>query len=109
MIKKIIFLLGVLTFYVFPICGYATQCDPFTISCRNTGETLTKYPLSALSMAGIINKNNQTWALVKTPDQHVYPVTVGGYIGLGGGKVVHIAARQVIVQQEKNNVTMWLK
>lgn len=107
MIKKIIFILGILMFYTFPIC--ANQCDPFTINCRNANEILTKYPLSELLMAGTIKKAGQLWAIIKAPDQHVYPVTVGSLIGLGGGKIDHITSRHIIIQEEKKSVTIWLR
>ena len=107
MIKKAILIFVVFIFYISPV--YAVQCDPFTISCRNTNEILTKYPLSALSMAGVINKENQIWAIIKAPDQHVYPVSIGGSIGLGGGKVIHITSQQIIVEQQKKSVTIWLR
>ncbi len=100
---------GVSVFYMFSVCVNAAQCDPFTISCRNAHEALTKYPLSTLSMVGMIHKGNQIWALIKAPDQHAYPVMVGNSIGLGGGKVAHITSRQVIVEQEKKSVTIWLR
>lgn len=107
MIKKMILFFGISICYILP--GYATQCDPFTISCRNSNEILTKYPLTALSMVGIIDKNNQIWAIIKAPDQHVYSATIGSLIGLGGGKVIHITSRQIIIQQEKKSVTIWLR
>jgi len=107
MIKKISLFFGISLFYILP--GYAAQCDPFTISCRNTNELLTKYPVTALSMVGIIDKKNQIWAIIKAPDQHVYSVTTGSPIGLGGGKVIRITSRQIIVQQEKKSVTIWLQ
>ncbi len=107
MTNKMTLIFCALIFYIYPL--YAAQCDPFTISCRNTHETLTKYPLSALSMLGTIQKQTQTWAIIKAPDQHIYPVFIGSSIGLGGGKATHISARQVVVAQGKNNIIILSK
>lgn len=86
----------------------------------NTDAALTKYPLSELSMAGVIYQTSQTnkaknqiWALIKAPDEHVYAVTIGDPIGLEGGKVSEIISQKIIIQQEnqeeKKSVTIQLR
>jgi Tfp pilus assembly protein PilP len=94
------------------------SCDPFTIQCRKLNSVLTQYPLSELSMTGSINTIDKTdkinqekklWAIIKTPDHHVYPVMIGDAIGLEGGHVLQITSQNITVQQAKNIVTILLQ
>lgn len=51
---------------------------------------ITRYPLNLLRFVGIISQNNQLQAYIVTPDQKMYPVSVGDTIGDHNGKVVKI-------------------
>lgn len=91
-----------------PFCSSAA-CDPFTPQCRKKVDTLAKYPVSTLRMAGTIDQNGKLWAIIQTPDKHVYAVATGNPIGVEGGHVLHITPEQLTIQQEKNTVTIWLR
>lgn len=79
--------------------AYALR-DPFAPSVNSS---LTSYPVTQLSMVGTINKNNELWAIVRTPDDKVYPVTVGSAIGSDQGKVLQVTNQQVTIQQGLND------
>ena len=90
-----------LVFLIFSPLAEA-NCDPFTVNCRKIVEALSQYPLSSLSMAGTITKGDKIWAIIATPEGHIYAVTQGSQIGQEGGQVLQISAEEVTVQEEKN-------
>ncbi|CAH9014436.1 pilus assembly protein PilP [Candidatus Nitrosacidococcus sp. I8] len=53
-------------------------------------EALEEYALGALKMVGILKQREEIWALVLTPDRHLYRVQSGNYIGKDYGKIRRI-------------------
>jgi len=90
---------------------YATEtssCDPFTVKCRQSGTVLTKYSLSQLSMVGTITHEGEMYAIIKTPDNRVYPVMAGNLVGIEGGKVTQITSQQTVIEGNTTE-TLWLQ
>jgi len=54
-------------------------------------EALERYTLQSLEMVGIMNNNGQNWAIIKTPDNSVFRVKKGNYIGENNGKISRIS------------------
>ena len=58
-------------------------------------EPLEEFPLDSLRMLGVINKANDSYALVKAPDRVVHRVTLGNHMGQNYGKIVKISESKV--------------
>jgi type IV pilus assembly protein PilP len=72
---------------------------------------VNSYIISSLKFVGTIEQNNSTWAVILTPNNKVYKVTIGDKIGTQYGKIIHIFRDRVeVIEQikEGNNVTQRL-
>lgn len=54
-------------------------------------EYLESFPLDTLRMVGTMQQDNQTWALIKTPDNTIQRVLNGNYIGQNNGKIISVS------------------
>jgi type IV pilus assembly protein PilP len=70
-------------------------------------EPLEAYPLENLRMVGTLEQNKRMYALVRAPDNTLYRVTSGNYLGQNFGRIVGISESQVklkeIVQDSAGN------
>jgi len=71
---------------------------PKPIENRNK-EYLEQYPLDTLSMVGTLVREDQTYALVQTPDTLVHRVIPGNYIGQNDGRIVSIDEGGIQVEE----------
>jgi type IV pilus assembly protein PilP len=62
-------------------------------------EPLEAYPLESLSMVGTLERGRQRWALVKTPENTLYRVRNGNYIGQNFGVVAMITESSVTLKE----------
>lgn len=58
-------------------------------------EPLELYPLDALSMMGVIEKNRRILALIRSSDGTIHQVGVGHYAGQNYGRITHIQEDRV--------------
>ncbi|KAF0103158.1 MAG: type IV pilus assembly protein PilP [bacterium] len=82
----------------------AEQPDPFrprTLKASKSGgafqpdlsrprQPLEQFPLDGLRMVGTLNKGGQTYALIRTPENTLYRIRKGEYMGQNFGLVVAI-------------------
>lgn len=54
-------------------------------------EYLESFPLDTLRMVGTMQQENQTWALIKTPDNTIQRVLSGNYLGQNNGKIISVS------------------
>jgi type IV pilus assembly protein PilP len=54
-------------------------------------EPLEAYPIENLRMVGTLQQNNTTYALVKAPDNNLFRVKTGNYVGQNFGLVTDIS------------------
>jgi type IV pilus assembly protein PilP len=70
-------------------------------------EPLEAYPLEALKMVGILQQKKAMFALVKAPDNNLFQVKTGNYLGQNFGRVVAITDTTIklkeIVQDSSGN------
>lgn len=66
-------------------------------------EDLEKYELASLIMVGIMNKNGQNWAIIKTPDSNIFRVKKGNYIGTNNGKILRITDSSIQLKEILKN------
>jgi type IV pilus assembly protein PilP len=62
-------------------------------------EALESYPLESLKMVGTLEKTRQRWALIKTPDNNLYRVKNGNYMGQNFGVVAMITETSVTLKE----------
>jgi type IV pilus assembly protein PilP len=62
-------------------------------------EALEAYPLESLKMVGTLEKGNQRWALIKTPDSNLYRVRNGNYMGQNFGVVAMITETSITLKE----------
>ncbi len=62
-------------------------------------EALEAYPLESLKMVGTLEKSRLRWALIKTPDNNLYRVKNGNYLGQNFGVVAMITETTVTLTE----------
>lgn len=62
-------------------------------------EPLESFPLDGLQMVGTIQQDNTLYALIKAPDNNLYRVTKGSYLGQNFGKIVEITEKMIKIQE----------
>lgn len=62
-------------------------------------EALEAYPLESLKMVGTLERRQQRWALIKTPDANLYRVRNGNYLGQNFGVVAMITDTSVTLKE----------
>jgi len=61
-------------------------------------EVLEGFPLEELQLVGTLGKD-VIWALIRTPEDIIYHVQVGNYIGLNNGKILDISESQLELRE----------
>lgn len=90
-----------------PVAYVAAERDPFSPSrgladassvrpdAARPRQPLEEFPLDGLKMVGTIGSGASITALIQSPDNVVYRVRVGQYLGQNDGRVVSIAEDSV--------------
>ena len=62
-------------------------------------EPLEAYPLENLRMVGTLQQNKQTFALVKSPDNNLFRVKPGNYLGQNFGLITEISESTIKLKE----------
>lgn len=62
-------------------------------------EPLEAYPLESLSMVGTLQKEQQMYALVRTPDKDLYQVRPGNHLGQNFGVIVGVSDSEIRLKE----------
>ena len=62
-------------------------------------EPLEAYPLENLRMVGTLQQNKQTYALVKSPDNNLFRVKSGNYLGQNFGLITEISESTIKLKE----------
>ncbi|PWT76722.1 MAG: pilus assembly protein PilP [Proteobacteria bacterium] len=62
-------------------------------------EPLEAYPLESLKMVGTLERANQRWALIKTPDNNLYRVRKGNFMGQNFGTIAMITESSITLKE----------
>jgi type IV pilus assembly protein PilP len=62
-------------------------------------EPLEAYPLENLRMVGTLQQNKQTYALVKSPDNNLFRVKSGNYLGQNFGLITDISESTIKLKE----------
>jgi type IV pilus assembly protein PilO len=85
--------------------------NPFSPTLVDTSESRHKeplefFPLSALKLVGFITTTGIPWAMISTPTNLTYPVSVGSYIGQQNGRVTAVTGKTIEVLEEGKQITI---
>ncbi len=67
-------------------------------SIRNK-EELERFSLNTLSMVGVLNNDGLNWAIIKAPDNSIFRVREGNYMGENHGKIVKISESSIQLKE----------
>lgn len=70
-------------------------------------QPLEVFPFNSLRMVGTINENTITWALIAAPDEAIYRVKIGNYLGRNFGKITEITTKSIKVVERVAIVDGW--
>lgn len=62
-------------------------------------EALEAYPLESLTMVGTLERGKGRWAVIRTPDNNLYRVSAGNYMGQNFGAVALISESSVTLKE----------
>lgn len=62
-------------------------------------EALEDFPLEALKMVGYLQQRNVGYAVVRAPDNKLYRVKAGNYLGLNFGKILEVLGNEVQIKE----------
>ena len=77
-----------------------------TIERKTSQNTLEHYRIAQLQVLGVLTTQQQQWALIKTPDNKIYKVTIGSIIGVEKGKIVTIEKGIITIKTASQVVTL---
>jgi len=72
-------------------------------------EPLEAYTLDSLKMVGVLTEQQKTWGIIVAPDNTVYRVRVGSYLGQNYGKVVAINPNKIKILEIVLQDNDWLE
>lgn len=72
-------------------------------------EPLEAFPLENLKMVGILEQNRVTHALIKTPDNNIYRVRAGNFVGQNFGRIVTVTESAVRLEETVDSGGSWEK
>jgi len=64
-------------------------------SASRPKEPLESYPLDTLRMVGILIQHENTWGLVKDPNNVVHRIQTGNYAGQNEGQIISVSEKQI--------------
>jgi len=66
---------------------------------KRNREDLERFALESLSMVGVMNNQGLTWGIIKAPDNAIYRVRKGNYLGLNHGRILSIKENKIDVRE----------
>jgi type IV pilus assembly protein PilP len=62
-------------------------------------EALEEYPLDTLHFVGHLERGDERWAIITSPDHLVYRVRIGNHLGTNYGEIVAISETQIDIKE----------
>ena len=73
-------------------------------------EPLEAFPLDSLKLVGVLEQNEENWAVIRAPDSSVHRVKSGNYMGENFGEIGAVNENSVdLVELVRNPVGRWEK
>lgn len=84
---------------VLPEIKLVSKISPIRPAQNRIREPLENFPLDALKMVGTLERSGRRTAIVFAPDDMVYRVVEGNYLGTRSGKVVEVLEGEVVLEE----------
>ena len=81
--------------------------NKFAPDANRRKETLEKYSLDQLKITGMVIKDKQLYAIIKSPDGKNNYVTKGNYLGTNYGQIKNITENQIELEERVNDADDW--
>jgi type IV pilus assembly protein PilP len=62
-------------------------------------QALEEFPLESLKMVGYLAQNRVGFAVIRAPDNKLYRVKAGNYVGLNFGLIKEVAGTEVTIKE----------
>lgn len=62
-------------------------------------EPLEAFPIDALALVGMLTLGSAPWALIAAPDNTLYRVTIGQYVGQDYGKITDMSKEAITIEE----------
>ena len=62
-------------------------------------EALEEFPLDGLKMVGFLSQGNVSYAIIRAPDNKLYRIKVGNYLGQNFGQVTEVTDTEVKIKE----------
>jgi type IV pilus assembly protein PilP len=62
-------------------------------------EALEEYPLDTLHFVGHLERGDERWAIITSPDHLVYRVKIGNHLGSNYGEIIAISETQIDIKE----------
>lgn len=73
-------------------------------------ELLENFPLANLKLVGSLQQGKKFFGIVKTPDNNLYRVSIGNYLGQDYGQITSITEKEVKLQETVEDANgNWVK
>lgn len=66
---------------------------------KRTREELENFTLDSLSMVGVLHNNGERWAIVRSPENTIYRVRKGNYLGRNNGRIISIDETRINLRE----------
>ncbi|MDH5544866.1 MAG: pilus assembly protein PilP [Gammaproteobacteria bacterium] len=66
---------------------------------KRAREELEKYALESLTMVGVMHNQGLIWGIIKAPDNTIYRVRKGNYMGHNHGRITRIRDTEIKLQE----------
>lgn len=70
-----------------------------TPNLKRTREELENYALDSLSMVGVLHNDGERWAIIRTPDNTIFRVRKGNYLGKNNGRILSILETRIDLKE----------
>lgn len=92
---------------------YPQNLNPFSApvasnnipTINQSDSALQRYPFKTLMMAGTLTRDNQTWALIVTPDGQIVRVGMGDDLGLEKNRIIAISPAEITLEANSTDNT----
>ncbi len=79
----------------------------FAPDANRKKEFLEEYTLETLKMTGFFSKDKKNYAMIKAPDNKVYQVTIGNYLGQNYGVIKDINEGVIFLEERIKEEDEW--
>lgn len=85
----------------FSMIGDLKQTSSYigTLPTHGKPQPLEQFNLGQLSLVGVLQESEKTWALILAPDKRIYHVQVGNYMGKNYGQITKITENAVDINE----------